>query len=716
MNIFANKIARRLFTLAAVICTIGTGLSVSAQTTEYSYVPYDSYIYDYNGYQVSTPHAYLPENMLDGADIGAGALSFPSDIECGKEGSLYLSDTGNNRILRLDSNKKLQQIIDKIEAPSGINSFKSPEGLFVSEDYLYVADTGNARVLKLTLDGKFVQEIGAPQTTLLGDEFLYEPKALIADSIGNLFVVAKGVNMGLLRFDVNGNFVSFFAAQDATYSLIDYLWKPFMTEAQLERMEDFVPTEYNNVTIDQDGFLYVTTNDLDLEKFLTAMTSCDGSAAPVKKVNPMGDDVLVRNGYFAPVGDIQFGLDENGNDAISIITDVTVGENGIYTILDTRENRLFTYSANGELLYAFSGKGNQIGNTNSPVAVTYQGTDLLVLDKLNGSLTVFQQTEYGALISKVLDMYGKFQYEESVEVWQQVLSLNANFDIAYDGIGSSYLSMGNYEKAMEYFSYSNNKDAYSDAYKESRNQFLRQYILVIVLIIAVLLFGLIKLMQWIGKRNRDEKYREKRDKFSGHLLYGFYVLMHPFDGFYDLKHEKRGSLGAATFWLMAGVSGVVLSKVFTSYLFNTTYKQDVSIPWEYLTLLIPLGLWVASNWCITTLVDGEGRFKDIYLFTGYAMLPVALLYFISIPVSYMLVSDEGMYLNLLQNIALIWFVFLIFCGNTVIHQYTGAKSILAILISILGIAIMIFVALLLITSYQKLASVVIDIGKELSYR
>ena len=44
MNIFANKIARRLFTLAAVICTIGTGLSVSAQTTEYSYVQYYSYI------------------------------------------------------------------------------------------------------------------------------------------------------------------------------------------------------------------------------------------------------------------------------------------------------------------------------------------------------------------------------------------------------------------------------------------------------------------------------------------------------------------------------------------------------------------------------------------------------------------------------------------------------------------------------------------------
>lgn len=716
MKITANSLVRRLFTLAATFCAAGAGLCASAQTTEYTYVPYDSYIYDYNGYRVSTPHAYLPVEMMSGEDLGAGTLSFPSDIECGKDGTLFLSDTGNNRILKLDGNKKLQQVIDTVDAPSGITALKSPEGLFVNEDFLYVADTGNARVLKLTLDGGFVQEIGAPETTLLGDEFLYEPKAMIADSLGNLFVVAKGVNMGLLRFDAQGNFVSFFAAQDATYSLIDYLWKPFMTDAQLERMEDFVPTEYNNVTIDENGFLYVTTNDLDLDKFLAALKSCDGSAAPVKKINPMGDDVLIRNGYFAPAGDVSFGWDENGNEAISIIVDVTVGENGIYTLLDTRENRLFTYSSNGELLYAFSGRGDQIGNTDSPVAVTYQGSDLLVLDRLSGCFTVFRQTEYGTLISRVLEMYGQFRYEESVDVWREVLALNANFDIAYDGIGSSYLSLGEYRQAMEYFSYSNNKSAYSDAYKEYRNQFLRQYLVIILLAFFLLLFGLIQLLRWIGRRNRDEKYRDKRRRFSGRLLYGFHVITHPFDGFYDLKHEKRGDLRGATFWLLAGVSGVVLSRIFTSYLFNTTYTQDVSIPWEYLTMLIPLGLWVVSNWCITTLVDGEGRLRDIYLFTGYAMIPVALIYFVSIPVSYVLVADESMYLSLLQNLALIWFAFLIFCGNTVIHQYTGTKSVLAILISILGIAIMIFVALLLLTSYQKLASVVIDIGKELSYR
>ena len=714
-----HSLFRRLFALASAFCAVGavSAAAESAKTVdEYAYVPYSSYIYDYNGYYVETPHAYLPGAQLDGEDLGAGALSFPSDIEYGPDNCLYLSDPGNNRILKLDQNRRLIKVIDHVDVPSGVTALDAPEGLFVNGESLYVADTGNARILKLTHDGGFVQEIGAPQTTLLGDDFLYAPKALVADSIGNLFVVAKGVNMGLLRFDSEGNFVSFFAAQEATYSLIDYLWKPFMTDAQLERMEDFVPTEYNNVALDADGFLYVTTNDLDLKTFLTSLKSKDGKASPVKKVNPMGEDVLVRNGYFAPAGDVSFGLDDAGNEAISIIADVAIGENGMYTLLDTRKNRLFTYSANGELLYAFGDRGDQIGTTDSPSAVTYQGTDILVLDKLGGTLTVYTRTEYGALISEVLKMYGDFRYEESVGVWEQILSKNANFDIAYDGIASSYLNMGNYEKAMEYFGYSNNKSAYSDAYKESRNEALRKYLVVVAAAAALVLTLLVLVFRRIGRRNRDERYRSSRSRFSGHFLYAFYMMTHPFDGFYDMKHEGRGSMGAATLWLFLGATGVVANKVFASYLFNTTYMQDVSIPWEYLTILIPLMLWVVANWCITTLVDGEGRMRDIYMFTGYAVAPAALLFLLCVPLSYALVQDEGMYLTLIQNIALIWSGFLLFAGNTTVHQYTGGKSVLAILISILGIAIMIFVALLLITSYQKLFSVVVDIWKELSYR
>ncbi|MDD4413759.1 MAG: YIP1 family protein [Oscillospiraceae bacterium] len=713
MKQLTGKAVRCLLSLTAItIMFSGSGI-FSSQAASGEYVPYSTYIYDYNGYWTSTPHAYLPQQIVRGEDLGVGALSFPTDVETGSDGCLYISDTGNNRILKLDNDFKLIKTIEAVETPSGIKGFNNPQGLFVNNQFLYVADSGNARVLKLTFDGQFVQEIGAPKTSLLGDDFVYEPRALVSDAIGNLFVVAKGVNMGLLRFDAEGNFVSFFASQEATYSLVDYLWKPFMTEQQLERMADFVPTEYNNVSIDKDGFLYVTTNDLDLEDFLASLRT---DAAPVKKINPMGNDVLARNGYFSPAGDVMFELDDTGNEAISIIMDVAVGNNGIYTLLDTRMNRLFTYSANGELLYAFSGKGYQVGNTVSPSAVTYHGSDLVVLDKLNGTFTIFNQTEYGALISNVLDMYNKFQYKESVAGWKQVLTMNPNFDIAYDGIGSSFLSMGDYKTAMEYFQYSNNKAAYSDAYKEYRNEITRKYLIVVILIVVLLLWGLIWLSRRISRRNLNEDYKDHRETLLSRILYGFYVIVHPFDGFYDLKHEGRGDLRAATFWLFAGVSGVVCNKVFTSYLFNASYMEDVSIPWEYLTLLIPLGVWVVSNWCITTLVDGEGRMRDIYMFTGYAMVPVALLFFLTIPLSYLLVSDEGMYLTLIQNIALIWFAFLMFCGNTVVHQYTGGKSVLAIFASILGIAIMIFVALLLLTSYQKIASLVVTIMQEISYR
>lgn len=46
--------------------------------------------------------------------------------------------------------------------------------------------------------------------------------------------------------------------------------------------------------------------------------------------------------------------------------------------MDTRKNRLFTYSVDGELLYAFSGKGNQTGNSVTPVSIAYKDEDLLL--------------------------------------------------------------------------------------------------------------------------------------------------------------------------------------------------------------------------------------------------------------------------------------------------------------------------------------------------
>ena len=56
------------------------------------------------------------------------------------------------------------------------------------------------------------------------------------------------------------------------------------------------------------------------------MTSKSSVSAPVKRLNPKGDDVLFRNAKWAPGGDL-------GEEPSSIV-DVTMKDNGIYSILE----------------------------------------------------------------------------------------------------------------------------------------------------------------------------------------------------------------------------------------------------------------------------------------------------------------------------------------------------------------------------------------------
>ena len=712
-----RKIAKTML-FAAIFIMVGVQYCAALGKTESQYVPYSTYSYDYRGNPVITPHAYIPHNILSGADTEAGEFSFPSDIERDSGGNIYISDTGNNRIIKMDSNYKATLIIEGFKSERGEDGFDAQQGLFIRDDELYVADTGNARILKFKTDGSFIRSYNAPSDALFGESFRYEPKALVADELGNIFVVSQGVNMGIIRFNASGEFVSFYGSQEASYSALDLFWKRFMTEEQLKRMQDFIPMEYNNISIDSDGFIFATTSDLDVDVLVSAIStrSSASRAAPVRRLNPAGKDILARSGYFPPVGDVSFGLDDSGKLAVSVIVDVAVGENGVYSLLDSRQNRIFTYSSSGDLLYAFSTQGEQIGNTVSPSALMYNGKDLLLLDKGNGGVTVFRQTEYGALIDGALNLYNNFKYDESVERWNEILKYNPNFDLAYDGIGESHLRQGNYTEAMEYFSQSNNKQAYSEAFKGYRDQAVRKMLWLIIPVASAFIFGAWLLIRYIGKRNTLMKYAEGRSRFSGKFLYGFYILFHPFDGYYDMKHERRGSMSASGAWLLSGVSLIVLSKGLSSYLFNSSSVNGIDFFGEIFTYLLPIALWIISNWCFTTLMDGEGKLKDIFMFTGYAMLPVAVLFALSIPVSYVLVISESMYMELFRQLGFIWFSFLIFCGNIVIHQYSSLKSIISIILSILGIAIIIFVILLLATSYQKAVALVVNLFQEIGSR
>jgi len=352
--------------------------------------------------------------------------------------------------------------------------FNYPMDIFESRDgSLYVADTNNHRILKLDRDWNYITSILKPDDESIDENAEFLPLKLVVDFANRLFVQARNINKGLMEFDSRGVFSGYMGANKVRVNIIDYIWKLLATQAQKERMELFIPTEYNNLCLDRDGFIYVTNES--------------GQVDPVRRLNAMGQDILIRNGYEDPVGDLAFG-NAGGIIGPSKFIDVAAMDNDSYACLDRTRGRIFMYDFQGNLLYAFGGLGNREGCFLKPVALAQMGPhSLYALDSDTTALTRFDMTSYGVLINRALDEYHAGRYEASAEVWEEVLKMNGNYDLAYIGIGRAALREGEYQKAMTYYKLKHYREGYGKAFQLYRKQFMEENLWKMLLILAVIL-------------------------------------------------------------------------------------------------------------------------------------------------------------------------------------------------------------------------------------
>ena len=91
------------------------------------------------------------------------------------------------------------------------------------------------------------------------------------------------------------------------------------------------------------------------------------------------------------------------------------------------------------------------------------------------------------------------------------------------------------------------------AYKELRKEWISEYIILISIIVIAIAVACSKFMNYANKVNRRVATSGEKKTYWKELLYAFHVMLHPFDGFWDLKHEKRGSVRAASTILAATI-------------------------------------------------------------------------------------------------------------------------------------------------------------------
>lgn len=696
---------------------------------------YDSYTYDISGIPIDSPDAYTPDRQVDAVAMGLEKSFYPTfidpaDMTVDKNGNVFIVDRGNvdvpGRVIMLDSNYKwVRDIGLSFFNDQGVpDSLSAPSGMFVSDDAIYVADTENKRIVVFDLEGNFDHIVLEPSSRLMGDDAIYKPVAVAVDAGGNLYVVSSTTYMGIIVMDKEGTFQCFLGAQKAKVDLGKILWRQFQTAEQIAQSEKFLPTEYNNITIDDEGFVYVTSSSITEAQQQASIMGKTGDYASVKKLNASGEDVMMRSGFFGPGGEVATALvsmmaDENSITGSSRIIDVALGPDGTWSILDEKRSKIYTYDQYGRLLFVFGDTGEMLGNLKSGEALVYQGTKLLVLDKQAFNITVYERTEYGDIITNALRNSNARKYDQAVDDWNAILQRNGNFDIAYVGIGKAFYRSGDWEKAMEYFKYAYDTENYSLAFQESRKMTLsgKTWIIpnsiILVVIVVAAIYGLVKLFGWAGRVNKEATAKSGKRTFKEEVLYAFHLLVHPFDGFWDLKHEKRGSIRGAVFWLVLAVISFTYESVGTAYLFGGAGGTFISTA---ISLLLPVMLWVTSNWCLTTLFDGEGSYKDIFIATCYSLIPIPFFIIPKTILTHVFSLNEAGLISLLASLVWVWVGILVFFGMMITHGYSLFKNFVTVIATIVGIAVLMFVILLFTGLITKIIGFISSIVTELSFR
>ncbi len=482
---FGKKLQRCFALLLAAVMVFAVPLEASA-----TQLPYTTYNYNYWEDIVYTPAAYEPEKAVVGTDLeyegeNIGSFSNPQDLAVSDEGNIYIADTGNNRIVVVNSDMtEVIKIITTFDNNGTEDGFASPYGLAISENNeLYIADSQNRRVVVLDADDNLVKIIENPESEVLEDGFVFTPLKVCVDYADRCYVIAQNQFEGIMVFEANGDFTGFFGTINVSLSLWEKFWRKIATKEERSKSQLYIPTEFTGIDIDPDGFVYATNIDSD-------------GVQGVRRLNPKGEDVIKTGTNENVGGDLQ--IDGTTDYAgPSQFTDVVYRYNGIYSCLDRKRGRIFTYDHEGNLLYIFGGLGTQTGTFSSPVAIDAVGDDIIVLDANNANITYFKATEYGSLINQAVALRYDGDETEAVELWKQVLILDENNELANTGIGKAYLTAGEYKLAMKYLKLGHAREYYSVAYKRYRNAFLTAHAnviltLIVALVIAYVIYGQLK--------------------------------------------------------------------------------------------------------------------------------------------------------------------------------------------------------------------------------
>ncbi len=666
---------KRLLVLLLGLLLISGIMPVSA------IAPYTTWTLAPGGYFVQTQDAYTPLSEI------TLPVSSPEEMFLAPDGFIYIADTGNGRIVKLDDNFE-------IVAEFGNDVLDSPTGLFIdSEGTIFIADAGTNTIVILNADGELIKQFGRPTEPLFGVNRDFRPRKIAVDVRQNLYIVNEGSVDGLLIMNTDGNFIGYFGANEADMSLKMILQRMFLTDEQLSQFIRNEAASPSNITIDDDSLVYT----------ITTGSNPDTS---VRKFNVSG-----RNLFPEIFGSNSF-------------RDIHVSESGLITAIDA-SGTIYEYDMNGLLLFVFGGTdtGDQrLGLLRNPTSIERVGEDLYVLDKDKNAIITYGVTDFARTLHNGVSLYTEGLYDEARPYFEEVLNYNGLVLIAYEAIAVADFMDGNYSAALNYYRYANNRRGYSDSFWELRNTVIQDYLGSVLGILCGgwLVLGVFTRLE--RRRNWLDPVRVQLRRLQKiHLLddfvFMFRFIKHPADSFYYIKQDLRGSLLFA-FIIYAWVLVVrVLSLYLTGFVFSP-YATSWQIPLEteILYVIVLIALWNVASYLIATITDGEGHIRHVVIGSAYSLFPYALFMLPLTLLSNVLTFNEIFIYTFSSQLILIWIGIMLFIMVKEIHNYSISETVKNILTTLFTMALFLLTAYILYVLFNQLYEFVWSVLQEIRIR
>jgi hypothetical protein len=160
----------------------------------------------------------------------------------------------------------------------------------------------------------------------------------------------------------------------------------------------------------------------------------------------------------------------------------------------------------------------------------------------------------------------------------------------------------------------------------------------------------------------------------------------------------------------------ILQSQYSGFLVNFNKPDELNSLMEIVYVVVPVLFFCIANWSLTTLMDGEGKFVEIFISTCFALLPLILVNLPWIWLSNYLSLGETAFYYFSNSVAAAWTLYLLFIGNMTVQQFTPSKTVLTLLLTVVAMGFMAFLCLLFFSLVQQIAGFAITIYKELALR